>query len=100
MKTVAINPAVCFANGKRMIATQLNVTSVQDNLFDHVIFKYVLLDASNQWAGESTFALEGLEQYLQWDTSAHGAFGIVAAGIGLTLETPAVGGKVEFIEVI
>lgn len=47
MKAVKIKPAVCYANGKRMIATQLNVVSVADNLFDHVIFKYTLLDASN-----------------------------------------------------
>lgn len=85
MKAVKIKPAVCYANGKRMIATQLNVVSVADNLFDHVIFKYTLLDDNNVWAGESTFALEGLETYQQWDTTPEGAFAIVAAGIGLEI---------------
>lgn len=85
MKAVKIKPAVAYANGKRMEATQITVVSVQDNLFDHVIFKYTLLDANGAWAGESTFTLSGLEEYTQWDTSAEGAFEIVAAGIGLEI---------------
>lgn len=99
MKTVQVKPAVAYANGKRSIATQLNVTSVQDNLFDHVVFKYVLLDAANQWCGESTYALEGIEQYSTWFATPEGAFEIVAKGIGLEIEPPVIGGKVAFLEI-
>jgi hypothetical protein len=85
MKTVQIKPQVAFANGKKMSATQLNVVSISDNLFDHVVFKYTLLDASGVWAGESTFELKGSEQYDTWDATPNGAFEIVATGIGLEL---------------
>lgn len=85
MKTVKIKPAVAYANGKRIIATQLNVVSVADNLFDHVIFKYTLLDENNTWAGDSTFELNGIEQYQTWFATPEGAFEIVAAGIGLEI---------------
>lgn len=99
MKTIQIKPATAFANGKRMEATQLNVVSVSDNLFDHVVFKYTLFDAQNQWAGESTYELIGLEQYTTWFATPEGAFAIVAAGIGIELEPPMVGEKVEFTEI-
>ena len=99
MKVVRIKPAVCYANGKRVIATQLNVTSVQDNLFDHVIFKYTLLTEAGQFAGESTYSLNGVDQYSTWDATPAGAFELVAAGIGVELETPAVDGKVAFLEI-
>ena len=85
MKTVQIKPQIAFANGKKMSATQLNVVSISDNLFDHVVFKYTLLDATGVWAGESTFELKGLEDYSTWDTTAEGAFTIVAQGIGLVV---------------
>jgi hypothetical protein len=99
MKTVEIKPYTAFFHGKRATATKLNVVSVQDNLFDHVVFKYTLLDENNQWVGESTYELKGLTEYQTWFATPEGAFEIVAAGIGLELEPPAVGGKVEFLEV-
>ena len=85
MKTAQIKPHVAFANGKRMVATQFNVVSIQDNLFDHVIFKYTLLDAGGAWAGESTYELNGIDQYSTWFATPEGAYVIVAAGIGLEL---------------
>ena len=99
MKTVNIKPAVAYVNGKRMIATQLNVVSISDNLFDCVIFKYTLLDASDQWAGESTFSLNGLAEYSTWSSTPDGAFQIVANAIQLEIIFPMVGSKVEFVEV-
>lgn len=99
MKTIQITPAVAYVNGKRMLATQLNVVSVSDNLFDHVIFKYTLLDEANQWAGEATYALEGIEQYVLWDASPDGAYEIVAKGVGLEI-IPCDEGKVAFLEVV
>jgi hypothetical protein len=99
MKTVQIKPAVCYANGKRMIATQLNVVSVSDNLFDHVIFRYTLLDESGQWAGESTYELNGLEQYQTWFATPEGAFEIVAAGIGMEIVLPEGKSRVAFLEI-
>jgi hypothetical protein len=96
MKTVQITPQIAFANGKRMMATQFNVVSIQDNLFDHVIFKYTLFDENMVWSGESTYELVGLEQYQTWFATPEGAFEIVAAGIGLNIIP--VGGKTVFIE--
>ncbi len=84
MKTVHIKPQASFANGKRMTATQLNVVSISDNLFDHVIFRYTLLDANSTWAGESTFELDS-SNYSTWDTTPAGAYKIVAAGIGVEI---------------
>jgi hypothetical protein len=85
MKTVAIQPHAAFANGKRMTATQFNVVSIADNLFDHVVFKYTLMDASGAWAGESTYELNGLAAYQTWFATPEGAYEIVAAAIGLEL---------------
>lgn len=99
MKTVHIKPAVAYVNGKRMTAVHLNVVSVQDNLFDHVVFKYTLLDADGLWAGEATYELVGLEQYQTWFATPEGAFEIVAAGIGLEI-IPCDEGKVAFVEVV
>ena len=99
MKTVAIKPVLAFANGKRMIATQLNVISREDNLFDFVLFEYTLFDDANQFAGSSTYTLPVLAEYSTWNATPSGAFVIVAAGIGVELETPAVEGKVEFLEI-
>jgi hypothetical protein len=99
MKVVKIKPAICYANGKRVVATQLNVTSVQDNLFDHVIFKYTLFDAAGQFAGESTYALVGLAQYQTWFATPEGAFEIVAEGIGLEIVKPEGESKVAFLEI-
>ena len=93
MKTVQIAPQIVFANGKRMSATQFNVVSVSDNLFDHVIFKYTLFDEHMTWAGESTYELDSLHLYKTWDASAEGAYIIVAQAQGFELV-----GKEAFFE--
>ena len=85
MKTVQITPQLAFANGKRMEATQFNVVSISDNLFDHVIFKYTLFDENMVWAGESTAELVGVEAYQTWDATPTGAYTIVAEAIGLEI---------------
>lgn len=95
MITVQIKPATAYANGKRMIATQFNLCSLNDNLYDAVTFKYTLLDENGVWAGESTYALEGRENYTKWDASASGAYELVAAAIGLEL-VPTIGKLFEF----
>lgn len=97
MKTVAIEPAVAYVNGKQMIATSFNVMSVSDNLFDHVIFKYTLFDANGLYAGEASYELNGIEEYSTWFATPEGAFEIVANGIGLTL-APVPEGKTIFCE--
>ena len=99
MKTVQVKPYTAFANGKRMVATKLNVVSIQDNLFDHVVFKYTLLDEGNGWAGESTYELKGIEEYSTWDATPSGAYEIVAAGIGLEIVMPEGESKVAFLEI-
>jgi hypothetical protein len=99
MKTVQVKPQAAFANGKRMVATKLNVVSIQDNLFDHVVFKYTLLDATNSWAGESTYELNGIAEYSTWFATPEGAYEIVAAGIGLEIVMPEGESKVAFLEI-
>lgn len=85
MKTVEIAPVRAFANGNKVEATKLNVVSISDNLFDNVTFRYTLYDANNSWAGESTFSLNGIDEYSEWDTSPEGAYAIVANGIGVEI---------------
>lgn len=90
MITVPIKPVAAYVNGKKAIATQFNVVSLKDNLFDNVSFLYTLMDADGVWAGEAVFELKGREEYTTWDASPEGAYRIVAQGIGLEL-IPAVG---------
>ena len=90
MKTVKVNPQAAFANGKRLVAEAINVVSISDNLFDHVIFKYTLFDKDGVWAGESTHSLSGKEEYQTWDASPEGAYNIVIEALGLTTQ-PTVG---------
>jgi hypothetical protein len=85
MLTVQITPKLAFANGKKMEATQFNVVSISDNLYDSCTFKYTLYDANMVWAGESTHSLEGRESYVTWDATATGAHKIVAQAIGLEI---------------
>ena len=100
MKVVQIKPVKAFTNtGKLTIATQLNVESVQDNLFDWVIFKYLLLDANGVRCGESTFELKGIEAYSTWFATPAGAFEIVAAGIDVEIVPGEEEGKVAFLEI-
>ena len=99
MKTVQVKPVSAYANGKRMVATKLNVVSIKDNLFDHVVFLYTLLDEGNVWAGESTYELKGIEEYSTWDTTPAGAYKIVADGIGAEIVMPEGGSKVAFLEI-
>lgn len=95
MLTVTIKPAVAYANGKRAIATQFNVKSLNDDLHSNVTFLYTLLDEHGVWCGESTTALEGRENYIKWDATASGAYTIVAEAIGLEI-VPTVGAMFDF----
>lgn len=85
MITVQIKPQIVFANGKRMQATQFNVVSISDNLYDNCTFKYTLFDENLVWSGESVCSLEGRDNYLTWDATATGAYKIVADAIGLEI---------------
>ncbi len=102
MKTVQIVPTKAFSNrGQLFTATQLNVESKFDNLFDRVIFGYVLLGDDNQRCGESTFSLAGLDQYTTWDNTAANAFAIVAAGIGVeTIKPEGEDKTIQFLEIM
>ena len=83
LKQVKASPAFC--NGKKMTVEQINVTSIFDNLVDHVKFKYTMYDKDGVFAGEAVFELKGAEEYGTWDASIYGAYQIVCKGIGLTL---------------
>lgn len=95
MLKVEIKPAVAFANGKRMVAKYFNVKSLNDDLHETVTFLYTLLDENGVWCGESTYVLNGRENYLAWDATASGAYTIVAAGIGLEI-VPSIGAMFDF----
>lgn len=88
MKVMKIKPEKCFANGERVIATQFSVESRFDDLFSHVIFVYRLFDESGAQCGEATVQLKGLEEYQQWDTSAEGAYRIVARMVNMEIVEP------------
>ena len=83
MKTVKVTPQIAYANGKQSVIEAINVQSVFDNLFDHVVFRYTLLDANSVQCGEGSFELKGEEAYKTWDASPEGAYQIVIAGLGL-----------------
>jgi hypothetical protein len=83
MKSVKVTSQIAYVNGKQTTIEAINVQSVFDNLFDHVVFRYALLDAHGVQCGEGSFELKGEEQYTTWDASADGAYKIVIAGLGL-----------------
>jgi hypothetical protein len=89
MKSVKVTHQVAYANGKQVTVEAINVQSVQDNLFDHVTFRYILLDANGVHCGEGAYELKG-ERYSEWDASPEGAYTIVIAGLGLEV-SPMVG---------
>ena len=94
MKSVKVTSQIAYVNGKQSVIEAINVQSVFDNLFDHVTFKYTLLDANGVQCGEGSFELKGEEAYKTWDASADGAYKIVIAGLGLE----AVAGKSSIFE--
>lgn len=83
MKSVKVTPQIAYANGKQSTIEAINVQSVFDNLFDHVVFKYGLLDSAGIQCGEGSYELKGEEYYKTWDASAEGAYKIVIEGLGL-----------------
>jgi hypothetical protein len=90
MKKVKVTPQIAYTNGKQATIEAVNVTSVFDNLFDHAILKYTLLDKNGVQCGEGAHEIKG-EEYREWDASAECAYLIVIQGIGLEV-LPSVGG--------
>lgn len=86
-----IEPYSAFVNGRKTMATAINVQSVYDDLFDHAVLKYTLYDATGSWAGEASCELHG-DAYHAWDSTPEHAFTIVAELIGVTF-VPMVGGR-------
>jgi hypothetical protein len=82
MKKVKVTPQIAYVNAKQATIEAVNVTSVFDNLFDHAILKYTLLDKNGVHCGEGAYELKG-ERYAEWDASPEGAYQIVIAGLGL-----------------
>lgn len=66
------------------IATELVVTSLQDNLLDAVTFRCRLMDADGAEVATTHVSLNA-GNYGTWDATAEGAHRICAAAIGLTL---------------
>jgi adenine-specific DNA methylase len=89
MKSVKVIPQIAYANGKQVTFEAINVQSVYDDLFSHVTFRYILLDANNVHCGEGAYELKG-ERYGEWDASAESAYKIVIASLGLMI-SPMVG---------
>jgi hypothetical protein len=82
MKSVKVLPQIAYANGKQVTVEGISVASVFDNLFDHVTFRYTLLDKHGVHCGEGAYELKG-QRYSEWDASAQNAYEIVIAGLGL-----------------
>lgn len=97
MKSVPIVPQIAYANGKQVTVVAIHVKSVFDDLFGHVIFRYVLLDASGAQCGEASYELKD-GRYSEWDASPEGAYKIVIAGLGLQVQ-PTLGKSSMFVEV-
>jgi hypothetical protein len=97
MKSVPVIPQIAYANGKQTTVNAIHVKSVFDDLFGHVIFRYVLLDANGVQCGEGSYELTG-ERYSEWDASPEGAYKTVIAGLGLEV-LPKLGSSSIFIEV-
>jgi len=89
MRKVPVTPQVAYANGKQSTIEAIHVTSVFDNLFDHVIFRYTLLDKSGVQCGEGSYELKG-EFYKTWDATPEQAYTIVIEALGLMI-SPMVG---------
>jgi len=84
MKSVKVTHQIAYANGKQVTVEAINVQSVFDNLFDHVTFRYILLDSNGVHCGEGAYELKG-ERYGEWDASPENAYEIVIAGLGLEI---------------
>jgi len=80
-----VTPYTAFCNGKKMTVEQINITSIFDNLVDHVKFRCTLYDKNSVFAGEGVFELKGSKDYDEWDATVDNAYEIVCNGIGLTL---------------
>lgn len=100
MKVMKIKPEKCFANGERVIATQFSVESRFDNLFDRVDFLYRLFDENGVQCGEAMVTLNGLEEYRQWDTSAEGAYRIVARLVNMEIVEPEAAAEGEEVKTV
>jgi adenine-specific DNA methylase len=84
MKSVKVTHQIAYANGKQVTVEAINIQSVFDNLFDHVTFRYILLDANGVHCGEGAYELKG-ERYDEWDASPENAYEIVIDGLGLEI---------------
>jgi hypothetical protein len=85
MKSVKVVPQIAYANGKQQTVEAINVQSVFDDLFQRVVFRYLLLTQNGIQCGEGSYELNGEEQYSKWDASPEGAYEIVIAGLGLEI---------------
>ena len=100
MITKRIKPVIAYGSLGRVQATSFNVRSMEDNLFDYVVFKHALLTADGLFACDSSdkfnyttdavSAFTGLNEKGEftctWDASPHGAFTIVAQALGFELD--------------
>jgi hypothetical protein len=84
MKSVKVVPQIAYANGKQHTIEAINVQSVFDDLFQRVVFRYLLLTQNGIQCGEGSYELNG-ERYGEWDASPENAYEIVIAGLGLEI---------------
>jgi hypothetical protein len=89
MIKVALLPSIGYCNGKQYTIEAINVQSVFDDLFQKVVFRYLLLTKNGVQCGEGSYELNG-ERYGEWDASPDKAYKIVIAGLGLEV-SPMVG---------
>jgi hypothetical protein len=112
MITKRIKPVIAYGSLGRVQATSFNVRSMEDNLFDSVVFKHTLLTADGLFACDSSdkfnyttdavSAFTGIneagEKTCTWDASPEGAFTIVAQALGFEFEPQSEATKQTFFE--
>jgi hypothetical protein len=97
MKSVPIIPQIAYANGKQVTIHSVHVLSVFDDLFSHVVFKYVLLDEHRQPCGEGAYTIKEKAIYDTWDATPEGAYLMVIDYLGMLVQ-PVIGATCIFKE--
>ncbi len=100
MITKRIKPVTAYGSLGRVQAVSFNVKSMEDNLFDSVVFKHTLITADGLFACDASdrfsYTTSAVSKFTgtnekgdltcTWDASPAGAFTIVAQALGFELE--------------
>jgi hypothetical protein len=85
-RLVAIEDYPAFCSHTKDTVAFINVSTVNDNLFDNVLMKYQIFNKDQVWLGDGYIALDTLEKYQTWDWTPEGAYAIVAKELNIKLK--------------